>query len=74
MVQFFNNKSKTDLFMSTPVFIFSSQTKHTNVNIVSSSIAKVSGGASGYKFAVMTPNLDSSKPVKFGFKMQHQKT
>jgi len=42
------------------------------VQIISPISVKVSGGPSGYKFAVMTPSLEvaSGKPVKFGFKMK----
>jgi hypothetical protein len=54
------------------MFSFSVQHKHANVTIVSPITAKVSVGASGYKFAVMTPSLEqaSGKLVKFGFKMK----
>ena len=64
-------KARIDLFMSHIYFSFSHQYKHANVTVAAPNLVKVSTGASGYKFAVMTPSLDGlSKPIKFGFKMK----
>lgn len=71
LAEFLSLKSKQNLFAGVASFTFSEQHKHTNITLVSPICAKVTGGQSGYKFAVMTPSLQlTNKPVKFGFKMK----
>ncbi|KAM3133938.1 hypothetical protein pb186bvf_013904 [Paramecium bursaria] len=62
-------KKNTNIFVKITKFIFQPEFKHAQIDIKSSTIVKSQTQSSGYKFAVLTPQLSDSMITQFGFKI-----